>query len=328
MSKKKKKKSDIRQDIIGISNPDYIIYTDGGCLYNPGGPGGIGVLIMNEKTKDVQERYRGYKATTNNRMELFAVIEGLSAVQKGSSVRLYSDSQYVMYCMAGMWKKKKNLDLWEKLDNIVESLWGGFDRAVKKEKLGLTWVKGHNGNSYNERCDTLATYGINQPDKVDDAGYEEQKEEGREFYRQVETHIKENGGSVMETEIVIPKELSDHTPNVEDVEGYIAKYEVKESCARAVCNFYASDEHGFKDYMSLKSGGLDKYSRETAEAIAERMSADKELYMQTLRSCFDDKKDVNAAARWNARGLSLEDSIRKVLVDKEINENIRKNGLL
>ena len=301
------------------------IYTDGACSGNPG-PGGYGVVLMSGKYR--KEISGGEPETTNNRMELMAVIVGLQALKRPCTVKLYSDSQYVMYCMAGMWKKKKNLDLWEKLDNIVESLWGGFDRAVKKEKLGLTWVKGHNGNSYNERCDTLATYGINQPDKVDDAGYEEQKEEGREFYRQVETHIKENGGSVMETEIVIPKELSDHTPNVEDVEGYIAKYEVKESCARAVCNFYASDEHGFKDYMSLKSGGLDKYSRETAEAIAERMSADKELYMQTLRSCFDDKKDVNAAARWNARGLSLEDSIRKVLVDKEINENIRKNGLL
>jgi ribonuclease HI len=134
-----------------------VIYTDGGCLSNPG-PGGYGVVIKNgKKTKEFSG---GYRLTTNNRMELMACIVGLGSLKKGSSVILYSDSKYVVDGITKGWavrwqangwmrtKKEKaiNPDLWEKLLDLC----GEHD-------VQFRWVKGHAGHAGNERCDQLAT---------------------------------------------------------------------------------------------------------------------------------------------------------------------------
>lgn len=136
-----------------------IIYTDGACKGNPG-PGGWGV-ILSYKGK-VKELYGGDPDTTNNRMELMAAIQALEALTKPCSVRINTDSKYVLQGITEWmdnWKKRgwktasrhpvKNEDLWRRLD-----------AAIMRHDIEWIWVKGHSGNNGNERADALANLGI------------------------------------------------------------------------------------------------------------------------------------------------------------------------
>ena len=130
------------------------IYTDGACSGNPG-PGGWAYVIP-EYTK---EEFDYAPATTNNRMELIAVIEGLHGALKyanGGDVEIITDSQYVVNTMTLGWKKNKNNDLWQELDNIL----------VYFHEVKWTWVKGHADNPYNKRCDELAVKAYNYYKKM------------------------------------------------------------------------------------------------------------------------------------------------------------------
>ncbi|MFL2804540.1 MAG: ribonuclease H [Dehalococcoidia bacterium] len=117
------------------------IYTDGACIGNPG-PGGWGVVILQENDNIFLSG--GEKNTTNNRMEITAVIEGLKNVDS-KDLTVYSDSTYVINTITKGWKKNKNQDLWEILEKLVS------EKNVKWE-----WVKGHSGNEFNEKADKLA----------------------------------------------------------------------------------------------------------------------------------------------------------------------------
>lgn len=138
---------------------DVIIYTDGACRGNPG-PGGWGV-ILNYKGK-IKELYGAEKHTTNNRMELMAAIQALESLTRPCSVQLNSDSIYVLKGITDWmpsWKKRgwktaartpvKNEDLWRRLD-----------AAIAKHKIEWKWVKGHSGDTGNDRADVLANIGI------------------------------------------------------------------------------------------------------------------------------------------------------------------------
>ena len=131
------------------------IYTDGACSGNPG-PGGWGVILM---YKDKSKELDGAELmTTNNRMELIAVISGLEALSEPCDVTLHTDSQYISNAInlgwLDSWKKKdwkrkggevKNIDLWKKLSPLLD-----------KHKVTFEWVKGHSDNEFNNRCDELA----------------------------------------------------------------------------------------------------------------------------------------------------------------------------
>ena len=139
------------------------IYTDGACKGNPG-PGGWGVLLQSGGT--VRELFGGEALTTNNRMELMAVIQALQALKRPCAVTLHVDSQYVLKGMtewlAG-WKAKgwrtstkqpvKNVDLWQALDELV-------NRAG--HSIQWRWVRGHDGDPGNERADALANRGVDR----------------------------------------------------------------------------------------------------------------------------------------------------------------------
>lgn len=148
-----------------------IIYSDGCSLGNPG-PGGYGVIVM---YKDIRKELSGgFKLTTNNRMELMAAIEGLSALKEKCDVTLYTDSRYVvdgiMKGWAEGWRKKGwmrnkkekavNVDLWKKLLDLIE-----------KHKVEIKWVQGHAGHPENEFCDRLAKQSAMGRDLSNDAGY-------------------------------------------------------------------------------------------------------------------------------------------------------------
>lgn len=139
-----------------------VIYTDGACKGNPG-PGGWGVL-MQVPGGAVKEMFGGELGTTNNRMEMMAVIEALAALKRPCAVELHLDSQYVLKGITEWlvgWKAKgwktaskqpvKNVDLWQRLDQLVSG--GGHT-------IDWQWVKGHAGDPGNERADALANRGV------------------------------------------------------------------------------------------------------------------------------------------------------------------------
>lgn len=150
------------------------IFTDGAARGNPEGPGGYGTVLQYIDTKgQLHEREfsAGYKKTTNNRMELLAVITGLEALTKPCEVEVISDSKYVtdafnQHWVEGWlkrgWKNSskepvKNIDLWQRLL-----------RAKAQHKVKFTWVKGHAGHAENERCDRLATTAADGNNLLDD----------------------------------------------------------------------------------------------------------------------------------------------------------------
>jgi len=150
------------------------IYTDGAARGNPDGPGGYGTVLEYLDTKGqlhTKEISQGYKKTTNNRMELMAVIAGLEALNRPCKVELYSDSQYVVnafnqHWIEGWikkgWKRGKN----EPVKNV--DLWKRLLAAKEKHDVTFIWVKGHDGHPQNERCDYLATSAADGSDLLED----------------------------------------------------------------------------------------------------------------------------------------------------------------
>ncbi|MFZ6012324.1 MAG: ribonuclease HI [Bacteroidota bacterium] len=147
------------------------IYTDGAAQGNPG-PGGYGVIL--KYNDHVKELSQGYRLTTNNRMELLAVITGLEAIKKeGIPVTIFSDSEYVINAVEKGWlwswekknfSKKANVDLWQR-----------YIPLHHRFKPKFKWVKGHAGHAENERCDFLAVKAANSPPLLIDEEYESQK---------------------------------------------------------------------------------------------------------------------------------------------------------
>jgi ribonuclease HI len=148
------------------------MYTDGAARGNPG-QGGYGVLLMSGNHR--KELSQGYRKTTNNRMELMAVIAGLEALKKdGMKITIYTDSQYVAKAIQEGWLKKwiatqfkggkKNKDLWMQ-----------FNELSQNHNIKFVWVKGHADNPFNKRCDELATAAADGTDLLIDEEYEKDK---------------------------------------------------------------------------------------------------------------------------------------------------------
>mgnify|MGYP003685511347 CR=1 FL=1 len=145
-----------------------IIYTDGSAKGNPGN-GGYGVVLLSGGYQ--KNLSQGYVLTTNNRMELLAVITGLESLKRSCEVMIYSDSKYVIDSVEKGWvfgwqkkgfKGKKNSDLWIR-----------FLFIYKQHQVKFTWVKGHAGNKYNEVCDTLAVNAAESKNLIPDSEYEQ-----------------------------------------------------------------------------------------------------------------------------------------------------------
>lgn len=145
-----------------------LLYTDGSSRGNPG-PGGYGVVLKYGSYR--KELSQGFRLTTNNRMELLGVIEGLKAIKKREiPVKIYSDSSYVVNAVNNGWlkswvskdlSKKKNSDLWSLFLNVSQTF----------SSLEFIWIKGHAGHPENERCDRLAVEASQRGDIIDDKGY-------------------------------------------------------------------------------------------------------------------------------------------------------------
>ncbi len=138
------------------------IFTDGACQGNPG-PGGWGAVLRYKGTE--KEISGGEKGTTNNRMELSAVIEALKLLKEPCSVTLYSDSQYVCNALKLGWAKKWRANGWmrnKKEPALNPELWDELLKLCEKHTVEVVWVKGHAGHPENERCDALAVAAARQ----------------------------------------------------------------------------------------------------------------------------------------------------------------------
>ena len=145
------------------------IYTDGSSIGNPG-PGGYGIVMLSGDGKYKKEISQGFKITTNNRMELLAVIIGLENLKfKNCNVKIYTDSKYVSDAVEKGWlfdwvkkdfKNKKNPDLWRR-----------FLKIYMNHNVKFQWIKGHNNDFYNERCDFLANLAAKNSNLIEDKGY-------------------------------------------------------------------------------------------------------------------------------------------------------------
>ncbi len=148
------------------------VYTDGACSGNPG-PGGYGVLM--KSGKHTKEMSQGYRRTTNNRMELLAVIVALKTLTRPCEVTLYSDSRYVVDAIEKNWAKSWKARGWKKADKqpaLNADLWAEALDQLAKHKVKLVWVKGHASNEGNNRCDEIAVAASRTPNLLSDEGYE------------------------------------------------------------------------------------------------------------------------------------------------------------
>lgn len=134
--------------------PDVTIYTDGGCIPNPGQGAWAAVLLFTTPDgRKVKKELSGYEPdTTNNRMELQAVIEGLRALKTVCRIMVVTDSQWVANCGARRWGRNKNADLWAQ-----------FDEAEALHDVRFEWVRGHAGDRWNELCHQLVTEQLSVP---------------------------------------------------------------------------------------------------------------------------------------------------------------------
>ena len=265
----------------------YTAYTDGGCAWNPGGAGGCAcIIISDEGEKRLSE---GYVSTTNNRMEIRAVILALRNIPEGEQVRIFSDSQYVINCATGEWSKEKNADLWHALDSLA-----------KKRSVSYRWVRGHSGNRNNERCDRMCVEAMNSEGLLQDTGF----------------HM-EGGRTERKTGAMgydIPEDISERD-EVMPPEDYAEAHGISIGCAEDIQHFFSSGK-GFRDYAGIRTHGRDAWSSARAESISgfERIA-------EICEGIGLPESRVKSAARWHARGLSTHDSVRKVLVDAEVARN-------
>jgi len=155
--------------------PQINMYTDGGADPNPG-KGGYGVILVYQENR--KELSSGYRLTTNNRMELMAVIAGLEALKKPSQITVHSDSQYVVKGIELGWAKNWKARNWIRKSEPVPNanLWARLLERIETHKVSFNWIKGHNGHPENERCDELADAALNGPDLLEDDGYIPQKD--------------------------------------------------------------------------------------------------------------------------------------------------------
>lgn len=275
---------------LGLYEKSFTVYTDGGCIVNPGGKGGYGVVIINNTTNKITELSEGYASTTNNRMEIMAAIAACEALPDGATAVIYSDSQYVVKTMNGQFSKNKNTDLWSRLE-----------KATHHKKIKFIWVRGHDGNKYNERCDALATAAYSSGNLKNDLGYT--------------GVIKTEQTGAMSVEINVEDTPE---PEITDIPGYAEICGISEDCAKSIQDFYSADSRSFKAYAGLKTYGTDWWSDMYLRDLTGLLGVP--TYEEIKKYC-DNTKSQLSALRWFGRGLTLKDAIRRALVEQEIFKN-------
>ncbi len=151
---------------------EIIVYTDGSSMGNPGPGGWSAILKYKDKTKEISE---GYNLTTNNRMELMAVINALRSIKKTNyKIKLYTDSRLIVDSLTKGWLNSWIKNNWKKSDKkpvLNRDLWEELYELLQKYNVEVNWVAGHNGIIENERCDYLCKEAARKENKKDDINY-------------------------------------------------------------------------------------------------------------------------------------------------------------
>ncbi len=154
------------------SAPEIRIFTDGACSGNPG-PGGYGAVLVSGNHR--KELAKGFRKTTNNRMELLAVIEGLKSLKTRRRVEIWSDSKYVVEAIEKGWARKWRDNGWRKADKkpaLNPDLWQELLALLDMHQVKFLWLRGHDGHPENERADQLAVTALRGPELAIDRVYE------------------------------------------------------------------------------------------------------------------------------------------------------------
>ena len=293
----------------------YLLYTDGGCAHNPGGPGAFAAILINRETLDQTVLTQAYISTTNNRMEMMAVIVGLENIEVGSDVEIYSDSQYVVKTIQGLYAKKKNLDLWKRLD-----------LAEKDKNISIHWIPGHKGDQYNEKCDSLCTQSMIDGTAIVDEGYSSRKSQNstvKSSSKKTNHHSSSLPvGGAMAVKIDIPENIGkEPVKSYFTIKEMMEDRQINEKCAQSIRSFIFAEQRNFKAYAEIKTGKTDQWSKKKKDFFISDLGQET---WDTIEKYLPEEKDALTACRWNERGLSLPDAIRKVLVDKEIGQNFKE----
>ena len=154
------------------SAPEIRIFTDGACSGNPG-PGGYGAVLVSGTHR--KELARGFRKTTNNRMELLAVIDGLKSLKSRRRGEIWSDSKYVVEAIEKGWARKWRDNGWRKADKkpaLNPDLWQELLALLDMHQVKFLWLRGHDGHPENERADQLAVTALRGPELQIDRVYE------------------------------------------------------------------------------------------------------------------------------------------------------------
>jgi len=159
-----------------LSDRKYVtIYTDGACIGNPG-PGGYGTVLIYKGRR--RELSRGYRLTTNNRMEMLAAIVALEALKESCRVTIHTDSEYLANAAEKGWARRWKANGWRrnKKDKALNpDLWERLITLCDGHEVEFKWIRGHAGDTENERCDSLAIEAARQSTLIVDEGYEASK---------------------------------------------------------------------------------------------------------------------------------------------------------
>lgn len=261
---------------------DYTVYTDGSCVPNPG-TGGLGVVRRHNATGRLETRSERRENVTNNYMEVLSVVFGLHGTPEGCSVEVVSDSQYAINCLEGKWSRARYPELFAYADGLIS-----------KRNVSFRWVKGHSGDRYNEMADRLASMAITAGKQGDPVS---------------------RVNDAMGFDIRVPSRLRSRT-SPSSASAWERKYRVSAECAESIMAFIAKTQPRFRDYITLRTGGADSWSSLDEDSLVKKGKVSAAA-LAGLKDNLEDRRMFLEALRWYCRGLSFEDSVRKVLVNRE-----------
>ena len=270
----------------------YEVYIKGCCLFGPGGPGGYGAIIVDTKTRKIAELSKGFFASTEERMELMAMIAALSRISLNESISLFSESKYAVGILNGQHSLPDH-------PNLIQELWD-----VRRDKqISVCLVERRTGPKLFKRCFNLAVEAFESP-SAEDSGFDP-------------TEIKDAQDSEFfkSDTMTLPIELPE---GVERFYSGSEKHKIKESCAEGIRMLNEKENPSFEDLMHLKTGGIDGWSH--ADTDMEFGKATKDF----VSSFFRFESETKSCLKWYGRGLALDLAIRKGLVSREIGENVTR----
>ena len=283
-----------------LENYDFSIYAYGESDTETG-IGAYSYVILRHDTKGLTKFSQGYFNTTNNRMELMAVVNALIKIPDKARVNIYSNSVYVIKVLNGEWENKSNKPLWDTLGN----------ETINKT-VDFSLMKNYRNSEILEIVSNLCK------DELKRIKNENTGEKDMEFNPGQFNNISKTTSRAMSIRIYTDKntDYKDRTVKITD---FYEEIGVNKSCAEAIDKFRQKKKHTFTDYKNIKTYGNDRVSSMKMSTFYEYYQDHKEV-INIVKKYLRSIKQQEAALRWHYRGLSIEDSIRKVLVDTEINE--------